>query len=102
MGYRSTIYVKFKDEDKQEFESLLKKHELNDYFEEHDEDDDYSRWIASDLKWYSSYSDVSAINDWVNTEDKERGLIAVGEDSATEHYGDTSELEMYEVVDIQW
>ena len=67
-------------------------------------DDEYVRYFGSWLKWYDSYKDVTIINDFINdsTDEHPRGLIAVGEDSATMHYGQTTELDMFEITNVEW
>ncbi len=105
MGYRSEVYIKVPKEDKDELLKLIKDNGLENIFEEDDDhNDDYFRLEGSWLKWYDSYTDVTAINNFIldSTEDHPRGLIRVGEDSHTEHYGDTFDLDMYENTTIEW
>jgi hypothetical protein len=105
MGYRSDIYIKVKKEDQEQLVEKFKEADLFSSFQESSEhDDEYVRYIGTWLKWYESYEDVKIINDFINegTDDNPRGLIAVGEDSQTTHYGDTQELDMFEITSVSW
>jgi len=106
MGYRSTIYVKIRVKDRQEFEALLKEHDLDDAFElqEFDCDVPYIRYIGDDLKWYTRFDEVKAVTEFIEEylDDGFRGLIAVGEDNFTEEFGEPGELDMCPVVSVEW
>ena len=111
MGYRSTIYIKINKADKKLFEKAMDEATVLEpgfrgYFDE-DEDNgknDYLRYTASYLKWYSSYSSVSIINNFINDDSGEhlRAMIAIGEDDATESFGSPYELDMYTTTDLEW
>jgi len=104
MGYRSTIHIKVEKLDEDKLLEILKEHDLDRSFDKlYDIEDQYVRYIGYDLKWYNGYKDVEAVNSFINEEtENARGLIAVGEDSQTIHYGETSELEMYEITTVEW
>lgn len=102
MGYRSTVYIKVEKKDEKELLDIFKEHDLTRSYEKaEDYGDEYVRYIGSDLKWYDSYKDVEAVNNFINSGDF-RGLIAVGEDSQATHYGNTSDLDMYEITNVEW
>ena len=105
MGYRSEIYIKVSIEDEPELLTLLTKHELDECFEKQLEDEDYVGYYASHLKWYDRYPDVKAINDFMYTDDETddiRGMIVLGEDGATEEYGQPWEIDMHVVSRVEW
>jgi len=109
MGYRSTIYIKFKAKDEKEFLDILKKHDLQDAFELqtlHTPPDEYRRYIGNDFKWYEGYKEIDEINKWISKsdldKDRPRALIAVGEDNATTFWGEPYDIDMYESVTVDW
>lgn len=95
MGYRSEVYLKASIELKEGFESQFTKE--SHYYDYIKSDEEYFYVYWSWVKWYHSYKEVKDIINWVNAERDEFyvGMIAVGEDNATEQYGDTSEVDMW-------
>ena len=103
MGYRSNVFIKVHHKDEDKLVDLLNKVELHEEFTKNMEDGNYVGYIGEDLKWYGSYPDVKAINDFINEESEHiRGLIAIGEDNDTTEEGSPSEIDMYTTVDIVW
>ena len=86
----------------------MRENNLERAFEENiDDTDEYARFVGYDLKWYPSYADVKTINDFIEETDedgnyKNRGLIEIGEDDATETHGNTYEIDMYTTSDVEW
>ena len=112
MGYTSDLFVKIPKKDKQEFEALSKEHEMN--FELIDkeeninyEENEFIRYEAFGLKWNHSFTDVTAINNFINEmynadPENRRGMIRIGESGESEEYGEASELNMYAVTEMNW
>ena len=102
MGYRSNVYIKVNKKDEKELKNLFKEN----YIEAVKEFDDFDTagYVIYDAKWYSNYKDVAAINSFIEEKGCEyaRGLIAIGEDNATEEYGEPWGLDMYVVSNISW
>lgn len=97
MGYRSDIYIKVDKASAGELMQLIDKHELSDSITKESEDEVYTSFYGSHLKWYSSYPDVAAINAFINDEkfEGERGLMAIGEDNQTWTEGSADEVGLY-------
>ena len=104
MAYRSDVYIKVHKDDEKELVNLLDKNGLNADKEDQDPKDmDHVRYVVSDVKWYTEYPEVKAVNSFVAEDSKyPRGLIAIGEDNATEEYGSPYEVEMYAYANIEW
>lgn len=117
MGYRSEVYIKIDKRLEEEFKKILKDTDLDgDWgFKKRDDEDiiandkgyaiTYVKYHADWLKWYSSFPDVKAVNSFIETEDENgmlKGLIAIGEDNATEIHGTPEEVDMYETVIVNW
>ena len=105
MGYRSTIYIKCKKGIADKLWDVLSEHDLTgDYgFTKIDEDGDFVRFVANDLKWYGGYKDVEAVESFVMKNYENCGLLGIGEDGAeSARVGDTDELEMWTVTNIDW
>jgi len=105
MGYRSDIYIKVSIGKEKELWELMEKHNMtgDDGFKKVKEDDSHYYLKCSHLKWYDSYSDVDAINGFIDDNHETCGLIGIGEDglnSATA--GSPDELDMYMVSEIDW
>ena len=101
MGYRSEVYIKIDKKRTIEFLFLLQSHNVTWINHKEDlADEEYSYFYGEDLKWYNSYPDVGAVNSFIENSDN-CALIAVGEDEATEVYGDTctTGLNAYTVVE---
>lgn len=106
MGYRSSIYIKVDKKHKRSLIDTIEKAELNKSFEsESNYGDDYYRTVAHGLKWYDSYPDVKLINTFIEDDDVEpgeKGLLAIGEDGAEVHYGNTDDVGLYTTTDVDW
>ena len=65
--------------------ATVKEHELDTCFVETKpmDEESYTRFEASDLKWYDLYSDVSAINA-IFTKSKVSALLRIGEEADDE------------------
>jgi len=102
MGYRSNVYISKLGRSEKELKNLFKENNIEAVKEF--EDVDTVGYAISDVKWYSGYKDVEAINSFIEEEDCEypRGLINIGEDNATEEYGLPYETGMYAYTSINW
>jgi len=105
MGYRSEICCKIHVGEKFQFDALLEKHGLLDYFEitepprseEETHPHPYYKYHTLGLKWYNSYPDVQEINQFFR-DSKYSLLIRLGEDGGDiETIGniDPDELSVY-------
>jgi len=101
VGYRSDVYIKVhkSDEDK-----LIKVLEENGFEAIREYSSiTYVGYVINDVKWYSGYDDVKAVNDFIKYRDNyHRGLIAIGEDNDTEEHGEPSEIGLFTVTEIVW
>jgi len=105
MGYRSTIYIKCAKKLESKLVAILSEHGFTgDYrFTKIDEDNDFVKFVANDLKWYNGYKDVEAVESFVIDNYENCGLLGIGEDGAeSARVGDTDELEMWTVTNIEW
>lgn len=101
MGYRSDVYIKVNKNDEDKLTDLFRENHF-DAIKEY-EDGDNVGYVIYDIKWYSGYTDVDKINSFIDEKSKyPRGLIAIGEDNATEEYGEPYEVGMWAVVQISW
>ena len=100
MGHRSEVYIKIDATKAIEFMFILKANEITWIEPRVSTDKNYVLFFGSDLKWYSSYKEVNAVNTFIDETDN-CTLIAVGEDERTEIYGDTHEtgLQAYTVIE---
>ena len=96
MGYRSDLYFKCHKDIAPEFFSLLEQHEFSDYIEDITiVDDDYIAFSMLDLKWYTGYSDVDAVNAFVDSNSSQVAFIRNGENhDDIETRGDTYDLDL--------
>ena len=96
MGYRSDLYFKCHKDIAPEFFSLLEQHEFTDYIEDITiVDDDYIAFSMLDLKWYTGYSDVDAVNAFVDSNSSQVAFIRNGENhDDIETRGDTYDLDL--------
>ena len=94
MGYRSDLYFKCHKDIAPELFSLLEQHELSGYIENITiVDDDYIAFSMFCLKWYTGYSNIDAINAFVDSNSSQVAFIRNGEDSEDiEIYGNTYDL----------
>ena len=101
MGYRSEVFIKVVNSDKDELIELLKKHDLESCFSVHS-DEDHTHCYAGWLKWYDGYGDIDAIEAFVDDEDHygSRALLTIGEDNATTECGNCSAMNLFVVCDI--
>jgi len=101
MGYRSDVYIKVHKSDEGKLVEVLKKNEFAAIKEYSDKD--HVRYIINDVKWYSSYDEVKAVNNFIEDSDNYyRGLIAIGEDNATTEYGEPWDVGLSTVTEIAW
>ena len=101
MGYRSTVYIKVHKNDEDKLTDLFRKHDLS--ADKEYEDGDSVGYVINYAKWYSSYKDVTAINNFINEESEHpRALIAVGEDNAMEEHGEPYETGLFVMTVIDW
>jgi len=105
MGYRSTIYIKCKKDIENSLLDVLKQQDLiGEYgFHKVDENKDFVKYVANDLKWYDGYKDVKAVTDFIIKNYDKCGLLGIGEDGAENvRTGDTDNLNMWIVINIEW
>ena len=82
MGYRSDLYFKCHKDIAPELFSLLEQHELSEYIENIAiVDDDYIAFSMFCLKWYTGYSNVDAVNAFVDSNSSKVAFIRNGEAS---------------------
>ena len=96
MEYYSTVNIKVDIKHKFSLLALLDKHQV--YIDQAWEDEHYFSLTLYDRKWYSSYPDVTAVNDFIENLDEEGGLITVGEDELIETQGLPYSVDMYAYV----
>ena len=94
MGYRSDVYAKIKIEHLFELKETLKQADLTDYAKT-TVDDQFVYVEINEIKWYDSYTDVQIFNKFINSLNEDAGMIAIGEDGATEAYGYPHEVELW-------
>jgi len=101
MGYRSDVYIKVHKSDEDKLVEVLKENEFTAIKEYLDED--HVGYTIHDVKWYSDYDDVKAVNDFIEEKSEYlKGLIAIGEDNYATEYGDPSAVEMYIITELVW
>lgn len=93
MGYRSDIYIKLESKHLFEFKKILEEVDLTDNFVI-TYDEDYIYALGESLKWYDSYEEVTAINNFIWSLGDTGGLIAIGEDDQTEYIGSPYEVDL--------
>lgn len=90
MGYRSELYAYVHGSDLLNFVSTLKQHNLDGCFQEFESlnENGYSKFCTNtDLKWYDSYPDVTAVNAIFN-ESELSVMVRIGEEPGdVEYYG---------------
>jgi len=101
MGYRSDVYIKVHKNDEGKLVDILIENAFS-FIKEYS-DKYHVRYIINDVKWYSSYNEVKAVNDFIGEKSKYfKGLIAIGEDNAIGEYGEPSEVRMSVITQIAW
>ena len=101
MGYRSDVYIKVHEMDEDKLVEVLKKNEFTAIKEYSGKN--HVGYIINYVKWYSSYDDVKAVNDFIEEKSEyPKGLIAIGEDNAKEDYGKPWEVGIYAITRIDW
>jgi len=93
MGYQSIINIKVDIKHKFPLLTLLDKHEI--HIDQAWEDEHYFSLALYDRKWYSSYPEVTAVNDFIQNFDEEGGLIAISEDELIKTQGSPYSVNMY-------
>lgn len=99
MGYRSEVIIKVTKNRKLELLNVLDEQEVtidNIY-----EDDDYFAVELFDRKWYDGYTDVDAVTSFICDLEEEGGIIRIGEDNATEGYGEPWSVDLYTTVEVE-
>ena len=106
MGYRSMLYAKIDNKLTNEFNTILSERDMLRYFYPLDSDEQdsetHTTYIGEDLKWYDGYPDVDAVNNFITSNSETCGMIAVGEDGASEEFGEPWNLDMYTVTTMEW
>jgi len=101
MGYRSDVYIKVHKSDEDKLVEVLEENGFEAIREY--SSITYAGYTIYDVKWYSSYDEVKAVNDFIEEESEyPKGLIAIGEDNAKEDYGEPSEIGLFTVTKIVW
>ena len=101
MGYRSDVYIKVHKSDEGKLVEVLKKNEFAAIKEYSDKE--HVGYVINDVKWYSDYDDVKAVNDFIEEKSEyPKGLIAIGEDNDIEEHGEPSEIGLFTVTKIVW
>jgi len=101
MGYRSDVYIKVHKSDEGKLVDILIENAFS-FIKEYS-DKEHVRYVINDVKWYSDYDDVKAVNDFIEEKSEyPKGLIAIGEDNDTEEHGDPSEIGLSTVTKIVW
>jgi len=101
MGYRSDVYIKVHKSDEDKLVEVLEENgfaAIKEYSGKN-----HVGYTIYDVKWYSDYDDVKAVNRFIKERDNYlRGLIAIGEDNDTEEHGKPSEIGLFTVTKIVW
>jgi len=101
MGYRSDVYIKVHKSDEDKLVEVLEENSFEAIREY--SSITYVGYTIYDVKWYSSYDEVKAVNRFIKERDNYlRGLIAIGEDNDTEEYGEPSEIGLFTITKIVW
>ena len=101
MGYRSDVYIKVHKSDEGKLVEVLEENGFEAIREY--SSITYAGYVINDVKWYSSYNEVKAVNRFIKERDNyHRGLIAIGEDNDTEEHGEPSEIGLFTVTKIVW
>ena len=104
MGYRSDIYIKIKAEKVFETKAFLENWKVQ--YDLKDEytcitDTDYIYIKIMNWKFYSSYPEVTSIIDFIESLSENAAMIAIGEDGATEQWGNPDEVGLYTTTSIE-
>ena len=101
MGYRSQVYIKLTNERMPQLYSILLKHDIINSCD-FAQDSDYSYVHLSDVKWYDSYSDVTDVNNYIESlPTGQAAAIREGEDQDIEHYNDPEAIGLYATVVVE-
>ncbi len=96
MGYRSTIYIKLEHNLVPDLEQILKTHDLVSYFKVSETQSKHTVLEAENLKWYSGYTSIDAINTYIETYPNKAALLGIGEDMAESvSVNDPEEVDMH-------
>jgi hypothetical protein len=98
MGYRSNVYLKANIELIDDFQSKFTSD--THYWDTFSSGSNYFYVFWDDTKWYSSFPEVQDICGWVSDNSDNCGMIEIGEDNATEIWGNPYDVGMYETVVI--
>lgn len=91
MGYRSQVYIKLKNEHMPQLYSILLEHDLinsSDFAR----DSEFSYVCLQDVKWHDSYSDVFAVNSFIEH-------LSAGQGAAIREGEDSNDIEYYNDID---
>jgi len=104
MGYRSTIYIQVKNELEEDLLDVFRREDLIDHFHKvNTEEVQTVKYLGDWLKWYDSYSDVKAVNNFIDGNTDSAALLAIGEDGAeSARAGSPDIFDMYIVANIEW
>lgn len=102
MGYRSQVYIKLTNERMPQLYSILLEHDLVNSCD-FAQDSEYSYVHLSDVKWYDAYSDVTDVNNYIESLPAgQAAAIREGEDSTDiEYYNDCDEIGLYANVVVE-
>ena len=101
MGYRSDVYIKVHKNDEDKLTDVLRENDFEPIKEY--EDGDYAGYALYDVKWYGTFREVKAVNDFIAEESEHpRGSIALGEDGAKEDFGLPWEVGLCLVTQVIW
>ncbi len=102
MGYRSTLYALVHGSDLIPFMEALDQTGLTEYFTEIEplNEDSFTKFEASGLKWYDTFDDVKTVNEIFNNS-QHSVLLRIGEDKDDEEYYTKREYP-YELFEIDY
>ena len=79
MGYRSEVHIKVQQQHKLSLLDIFASNDIT--FDEASEDNDHFYCILYDRKWYDGYTDVDAVNSFINSLEDEGALVRIGEET---------------------
>ena len=101
MGHRSDVYIKVVKGDEDKLLDVLGKTDFEAV--KQGKDDDYTKYVIFNAKWYETDEDTKAIISFIEEDIKDsRGLIAMCEDSDIKKYGSTRHIGLSIVSQIYW
>ena len=86
MGYRSTVILGIPPKQKEEFQKIIRKHNIENRYKLVKEDKDMLIYEGEYLKWYSEFNDVKDVEELLRkAQEKNENssfLVGIGEDGA--------------------